>query len=268
MSPARRTRGALALTEAAPDERWHRRKNGTRFWGSGVMMAMRDADGAHPIGLLKIFRDQTQARAAQQALETSRAELVQALVDNRKARSEAEAASHAKDRFLAILSHELRTPLTPVLMACNARARQRAAGALRAPSSLFLMDVRAELLPSRPARRHRISSGKLEIMPGPDRHARVRARPPPTSVAARLRRQAPAHRLSLQARRHVSRRRRASSAVCGTCSRTASSSLRMRRIRSCRATSATFVLIVADNGIASPPRAGRDLRRLRARCRG
>ncbi|RYD69187.1 MAG: HAMP domain-containing histidine kinase, partial [Verrucomicrobiaceae bacterium] len=33
------------------------------------------------------------------------------------AREAAERASHAKDRFLAILSHELRTPLTPVLVA-------------------------------------------------------------------------------------------------------------------------------------------------------
>ena len=31
----------------------------------------------------------------------------------------AEAASHAKDRFLAVLSHELRTPLTPVLIAVS-----------------------------------------------------------------------------------------------------------------------------------------------------
>ena len=35
--------------------------------------------------------------------------------DAREARAAAEAANHAKDRFLAMLSHELRTPLTPVL---------------------------------------------------------------------------------------------------------------------------------------------------------
>jgi CheY-like chemotaxis protein len=37
-----------------------------------------------------------------------------------QAKDAAELASHAKDRFLAVLSHELRTPLTPVLMAVSA----------------------------------------------------------------------------------------------------------------------------------------------------
>lgn len=38
----------------------------------------------------------------------------------RKAKEEAEAASAAKDHFLAVLSHELRTPLAPVLMSVEA----------------------------------------------------------------------------------------------------------------------------------------------------
>jgi two-component system CheB/CheR fusion protein len=162
--PLREANQALEEGRAA-DERWHRRKNGSRFWGSGVMMAMRDGDGTHPIGLLKIFRDQTQARAAEQALETSRAELVQALVDNRKARAEAEAASHAKDRFLAILSHELRTPLTPVVMALHALERNPELPAtLRSTVEVLRRNVKAELmLIDDLLDITRISSGKLGV---------------------------------------------------------------------------------------------------------
>jgi len=118
---------AQALTEGrAADERWHRRKNGTRFWGSGVMMA---------------------------------------LVDNRKARAEAEAASHAKDRFLAILSHELRTPLTPVVMALHSLERNaELPQALRGTVELIRRNVRAELmLIDDLLDVTRISSGKLEM---------------------------------------------------------------------------------------------------------
>jgi len=48
-------------------------------------------------------------RAAQEQLQQQNDELM-------RARAAAEAASEAKDAFLAALSHELRTPLTPVLM--------------------------------------------------------------------------------------------------------------------------------------------------------
>jgi two-component system CheB/CheR fusion protein len=164
-APEREAQQALAEGRAA-DERWHLCKNGNRFWGSGVMMAMRDPGGDAPIGLLKIFRDQTHARAAAQALETSRAELVQALVDNRKARAEAEAASHSKDRFLAILSHELRTPLTPVVMALHALERSVDLPATaRGTVELIRRNVKAELLLIDDLLDvTRISSGKLEMV--------------------------------------------------------------------------------------------------------
>jgi PAS domain S-box-containing protein len=55
----------------------------------------------------------------QERLEAERGQLLEA---ERRARGDAEAASQAKDRFLAVLSHELRTPLTPVLATVEALA--------------------------------------------------------------------------------------------------------------------------------------------------
>lgn len=103
-----------ALREGrAGDDRMHQRKDGSRFWASGTVMLMRDARG-QAIGFVKILRDQTQARATQQALERSQAELMRALDENEKARAELQAADAAKDQFLAVLSHELRNPLASI----------------------------------------------------------------------------------------------------------------------------------------------------------
>ncbi|CAN5487177.1 hypothetical protein BH11ARM2_BH11ARM2_08010 [soil metagenome] len=55
--PALETQTAARLDKAA-DERWHMRKDGTRFWGSGTMNSLHDVDG-NVRGYLKVFRDGT-----------------------------------------------------------------------------------------------------------------------------------------------------------------------------------------------------------------
>lgn len=53
------------------DERWHLRKTGARFWATGEMMPLRDADGEH-LGFIKIVRDETDKRLAAEEQRTDR----------------------------------------------------------------------------------------------------------------------------------------------------------------------------------------------------
>lgn len=53
----------------AEDERWHLRKDGSRFWGSGVMVAVRG--GGTQDAFLKILRDRTQEQTTLAALRRS-----------------------------------------------------------------------------------------------------------------------------------------------------------------------------------------------------
>jgi len=48
----------------AESERWHERKDGSRFWGSGQMMLLRNHQG-DTRGFVKIFRDQTDQKLAE-----------------------------------------------------------------------------------------------------------------------------------------------------------------------------------------------------------
>ena len=50
----------------AEDERWHLRKDETRFWGSGIMLPLKGEEG-----YLKIMRDRTSERQAEMALKQS-----------------------------------------------------------------------------------------------------------------------------------------------------------------------------------------------------
>ncbi|HON65548.1 MAG TPA: PAS domain S-box protein [Phycisphaerae bacterium] len=78
-----------------------------------------DRDGVRvPVRSLGVSMDTTEQKASQEMLAAAKEQAEQA-------RTIAEEASRAKDRFLAVLSHELRTPLTPVLAATSMLQRDR-----------------------------------------------------------------------------------------------------------------------------------------------
>jgi two-component system, chemotaxis family, CheB/CheR fusion protein len=91
-------------TEAgrASRERWYVRKDGARFWASGTLSRVENADGDAD-GFVKVMRDETDRKLAEERLRAAGAET-----------HKAQTASHAKDDFISIVSHELRTPLNTI----------------------------------------------------------------------------------------------------------------------------------------------------------
>ena len=84
------------LTEAREkgrlqDEGWRVRKDGTLFWASTVITALRDGDG-NPYGFAKVTQDLTQRRHAEALADTAQ----------------------RMHEFIAMLAHELRNPLAPI----------------------------------------------------------------------------------------------------------------------------------------------------------
>ncbi len=65
-APEHELRTAIAEGRAE-DERWHVRKDGTRFWASGVMSATRDETG-NLCGFAKVARDSTRRKQMEEAL--------------------------------------------------------------------------------------------------------------------------------------------------------------------------------------------------------
>jgi PAS domain S-box-containing protein len=93
----------IALEEGRfQEENVRFKKDGTAFWASVTITAVRDDDGTL-IGFVKVTRDLTERRAAQQ----------RAIADARHL-AEAEAANSTKSQFLTAMSHELRTPLNAI----------------------------------------------------------------------------------------------------------------------------------------------------------
>ncbi|MCD6680860.1 MAG: HAMP domain-containing histidine kinase [Burkholderiaceae bacterium] len=91
-------RTALAAGRSE-DDRWHLRKDGSRFWGSGVLSAVRDADG-RITRLLKLMRDRTDLRTQIIAMQ------------NRLASRESE-YDH-RSEYLISIAHEMRNALAPM----------------------------------------------------------------------------------------------------------------------------------------------------------
>lgn len=78
------------------EEGWRLRKDGSRFWASVVLTALRDPEGRH-LGFTKVTRDLSERRK----MEEERLRL-----------AHAEESVRLRDEFLSIASHELKTPLT------------------------------------------------------------------------------------------------------------------------------------------------------------
>jgi PAS domain S-box-containing protein len=92
----------------AEDDRWQMRRDGSRFWATGILIALRDQD-QNLVGFGKILRNRTDLREQLEGLRNQ----VQALT----------AANQRKDNFLATFSHELRNPMASICTAVELISR-------------------------------------------------------------------------------------------------------------------------------------------------
>lgn len=140
------------VTGRAIDERFHLKKNGGRFWASGVLVACR-ADDGRLLGFGKIMRDRSDVRQHLELLK-GQTEACVALEDRRRS-------------FLASVAHELRGPLSPLTFAVemlrqhHAVDRELVAGMIERQTSTLTRLVE-DLLDS-----VRLSWGKFELRTAP-----------------------------------------------------------------------------------------------------
>lgn len=88
----------------AVDERWHIRKDGTLFWGSGVLTAIRD-EKDRTVGYVKVFQDATSRKEHAERLE----ELV------RERTRDLSEKNRELEGFTYAISHDMRAPLRGIV---------------------------------------------------------------------------------------------------------------------------------------------------------
>lgn len=96
------------LIGTAEDERWHMRKDGSRFWSSGVSLSVKSPQG-QVIGFVKIFRDATHLRSRMKYLEN-------VLQESRTQQDDVNV-------FIGTIAHEMRNPLAPLKTALELMKR-------------------------------------------------------------------------------------------------------------------------------------------------
>jgi PAS domain S-box-containing protein len=138
----------------AEDDRWQLRRDGSRFWATGILIALRDQN-QNIVGFGKILRNRTDLREQVEALRNQ----VQALTG----------ANQRKDNFLATFSHELRNPMASICTAVELISRTASRNAdLKASLKLieeqldFVRRMLDDLLDVT-----RISTGKVRLNMGP-----------------------------------------------------------------------------------------------------
>jgi PAS domain S-box-containing protein len=150
---------AIVAAEGRYEEEGERvRKDGSKFWASVVITALRDPGGALR-GFAKVTRDVTDRRRVE---------------DERLRLARAQEATKARDELLAIASHELRTPITSLGLQAELllRMREPSDGALLARARPKLQAIHrqtvrlAQLVQALLDVTH-ITAGRLALNPEP-----------------------------------------------------------------------------------------------------
>jgi PAS domain S-box-containing protein len=132
------------------DEGWRMRKDGTRFWASVVITALRDEAGELR-GFGKVTRDITDRRNYEERLRRHADELAH--------------LEHAKTQFLDLAAHELRAPLT-LIRGYNSLLEDRAIPPERIPQIAHMLEgklAQIDLLVEQMLEMARLENDRLEL---------------------------------------------------------------------------------------------------------